>query len=475
MIQARIILLILVLLFPAAATAARELPDLGDPSAAWLTPDQEYRLGRSWLRALRGRVPILSDPVIQDYVEHLVYRLASHSDLVAPDLAVVVVDSREINAFAVPGGVIGINAGLLLHAGSEDELAAVIAHELAHVSQRHFARRYADSKRVNQMVLAALLASIAVAIAGDPQAGMAGMAATQAAAMQSQLAYSRHHEREADRKGMQTLTAAGMDPGAMPRFFERLQRQRLFATSPPEFLLTHPVTEERISDSRSRAEGLPVVVLRDSLAFQLIRARVQARYLADAAGAVDYFRNHYQQGHSHYQQALGYGLAISALRNSDYELARQTLHELLENTPDQYWLQLALAEVAEAQGDAEEAARIARDVHDLLPGNYATSVLLARNLIAAGDSARARPLLERLLRSRSDDPLLWRLMADSWGRQDPARAHFARGEHLFAMGADREAIKQLEFALKYSGDRFALHSQIRARIQQIEELSQEKF
>ncbi len=475
MTLARALLLVFIVFSLMTTTGARELPDLGDPSAAWLTPDQEHRLGRSWLRALRGRVPTLNDPVIQDYVEHLVYRLASHSDLVAPDLAVVVVDSREMNAFAVPGGVIGINAGLLLYAESEDELAAVIAHELAHVSQRHFARRYADSKRVNQMVLAALLASIAVAIAGDPQAGMAGMAATQAAAIQSQLAYSRHHEREADRKGMQTLAAAGMDPGAMPRFFERMQRQKLFATSPPEFLLTHPVTEERISDSRSRAEGLPSVVLRDSLAFHLIRARIQARYLADPAGAVNYFQNHYRQGQSHYQQALGYGLAMSAQRNNDYELARQTIQELLESAPDQYWLHLALAEIAEARGDTKTAVRIAQDVYDLLPGNYATSAVLARNLIAAGRSAQARPVLERLLRSRSDDPLLWQLMADSWGREDSARAHLARGEYLFAMGADRKAIEQLEFALGYSGDRFALHSQIRARIQQMETLSKEKF
>ncbi len=128
------------------STADDNLPVLGDPTAALMSADQEYRLGRAWLRSLRGQTSIMSDPMVQEYVESLVYRLASYSDLKEPNLDIVVINSRQINAFAVPGGVIGLNAGLFLDAESEDEVAGVIAHEIAHVSQRHFARRYLDSK-----------------------------------------------------------------------------------------------------------------------------------------------------------------------------------------------------------------------------------------------------------------------------------------------------------------------------------------
>ena len=173
---------------PAAISANDDLPVLGDPTAALMSADQEYRLGRGWLRSLRGQTSIMSDPLVQEYVESLVYRLASYSDLKEPNLDIVVINSRQINAFAVPGGVIGLNAGLFLNARDEDEVGGVVAHEIAHVSQRHFARRYLDSRKMNTAVLAAMLASLAVAIAGDGEAGMAGIAATQAGAIQAQLA-----------------------------------------------------------------------------------------------------------------------------------------------------------------------------------------------------------------------------------------------------------------------------------------------
>ncbi|WP_245932458.1 M48 family metalloprotease [Isoalcanivorax indicus] len=472
----RLLPLVLIMALASGSVGANtQLPDLGDPTGTILTPEQEYRLGRAWLRSLRSQAPILQDPLVQDYVEHLVYRLASHSDLAEPDLAIVVVNNREINAFAVPGGVIGLNAGLFLNAETEDEVAAVVAHEIAHVSQRHFTRRYADSRRMNQAMLAAMLASLAVAIAGDAQAGMAGIATSQAAAIQSQLAYSRHHEREADRVGMQTLVNAGMDPHAMPRFFERMARSRQYAGSPPEFVLTHPVTETRIADSRNRAESLARPRLRATPEFDLIRARIQAAFISDAQQALTHFRGQYEGGSSIAQQAAGFGLVMSALRARQYDLAESTLHRLMEHDPDQFWYRLALAEVAENRDDHARAIEILEQVLDLMPGNYATSVMLARNLIATEDYAEARRLLDRLLLKRQD-PMLWSMMADAWGREgDRARAHQARGEYLFAIGQEQRGLEQMRFALNQSNERFALHSQVRARLQEMERLANERF
>lgn len=460
---------------PAGWANTPQLPNLGDPSDSLLTPEQEYRLGRGWLRSLRGQVPLLEDPLVQDYVEHLVYRLASYSDLAEPDLAVVVVNNRDINAFAVPGGVIGLNAGLFLHADSEDEVAAVIAHEIAHVSQRHFTRRYADSRRMNYTMLAALLASMAVAIAGDAQAGMAGIATSQAAAIHSQLAYSRHHEREADRVGMQTLVNTGMDPHAMPRFFERLLRTRQYASNPPEFILSHPVTEDRVADSRSRAQALPRPRMRAAPEFELIRARIQAGFFSEAQQALAHFRGQYEGGTSASQQAAGFGLAMSALRTRDYALAERTLNQLAEQSPDQFWFRIALAEVAKQKGESQRAVELLKEVLRVIPGNYAASVLLADNLIALNETTEARQLLDRLL-LRRQDPQLYRLLAEVWGKEgDRARTHQARGEYLFAMGQEQRAVEQMRFALAQSDDRFALHTQIRARLRTMEQLAEERF
>ena len=393
-----------------------------------------------------------------------------------PDLAIVVINSRDINAFAVPGGVIGLNGGLIINAEHEDEVGAVVAHEIAHVSQRHFVRRYADSQRMNKAMLAAMLASLAVMIGGDTDAGVAGLMASQAAAIQQQLAYSRHHEREADRVGMQTLVNAGMDPQAMPRFFERLQRNRQFAGKPLEFLSTHPITEERIADSRARANTLPAGTSAESDTFQLIRARLLAGFFGDPALAVEHFLSQYRAGASIQQQAAGYGLAVSAMRARRYELSAATLAQLRQRNPDQLWFRVASAELLQAQQRHEEAVVQLRELSALMPGNYAISALLASSLIRTDKPDEAALLLEPVLRKRSNDVGLWRLAADAWGHSgELALAHLARGEALFLSGADERGIEQLKYALERSKDNFPLHSRIKARLREMDTESKERF
>ena len=474
--SAVILLATLLLSTQSVAQEPAPLPELGDPAGGLISPDQEFRMGRTWLRQLRGQANLLNDPLVQEYVEHLVYRMASHSSLQQPDLSIVVINSREINAFAVPGGVIGLNAGLLINAEQEDEVAAVIAHEIAHVSQRHFTRRYADSKRMNTAVMAAMLASLAIAISGDTDAGVAGILASQAAAIQQQLAYSRHHEREADRIGMQTLVNAGMNPQAMPRFFERLQRTQQFAGDRLEFLSTHPITEERIADSRARANALPAATIREAEAFQLIRARLLAGFYNNPTLAIEHFRGQYRKSASIQQQAAGYGLAISALRAKNYPLAEQVLTDLQRRHPDQLWFRIAQAELLQAQQKHTEAALLLEELASLMPRNYAITALLANSLIKTDRAERAALLLEPILRQRSNDPALWRLAADGWGYSgNLAMAHLARGEVLFLSGADELGMDQLRYARDYSKDNFPLHSRINARLKEMDAISKERF
>lgn len=471
-------LLLVLLLVPwgLPANEPAPLPELGDPAGGLLSPEQEYRMGRTWLRQLRGQVPVLQDLMVQEYVESLVYRLASHSDLRQPDLAIVVINSRDINAFAVPGGVVGVNAGLIIAAEREDEVGAVLAHEIAHISQRHFVRRYADSQRVSRAMLAAMLASMAVMIGGNADAGVAGIMASQAAAIQQHLAYSRHHEREADRVGMQTLVNASMDPEAMPRFFERLQRNQQYAGRPLEFLSTHPITEERIADSRARAVTLPPGQSVDSDTFHLVRARLLAGFFGTPEAAVDHFSALYRGGNSIQQQAAGYGLAISAMRARRYDLAEKTLDSLQHRFPDQQWYRIAKAEMLQAQQKHEQALTLLQELNRLMPGNPAVTALLASSLIRTEQAQQAAQLLDPLLRQRNKDPGLWRLAADAWGHSgELGLAHLARGEVLFLSGADERGMEQLKYALDYSKDNFPLHSRIKARLKEMDAESRERF
>ncbi len=341
---------LLCLLAAAGRAQTNDLPELGDPTVAILSADEEHRLGRSWLRDLRGQTPIMEDALVQEYVENLVYRLASFSDLNEPDLAIVVINSPAINAFAVPGGVIGLNAGLFLNAASEDEVASVVAHEIAHVSQRHFTRRYMDSKRRGPAVLAAMLASIALAVAGAGDAGMAGMAATQAASIQAQLAYSRQNEYEADRVGMQILASAGMDPTAMPRFFERMLEQQRYAGDPRSSCSPTPHRGAG-GGFPARARNLPHPDSEPTLPFQLVRARIQARYFETTDKAREHFQRQQEQGQGIQAEAARYGLALIALRDDHYEQARRRFQALVDGGGGyQPWYQLGLMEVAMEQG-----------------------------------------------------------------------------------------------------------------------------
>jgi len=474
---ARLALLALLCLIAGAGQAQQHnLPELGDPTVAIISAEQEYRLGRGWLRNLRGQTPIMEDPLVQEYVEHLVYRLASYSELNEPDLAIVVINSPAINAFAVPGGVIGLNAGLFLNAASEDEVASVVAHEIAHVSQRHFTRRYMDSKRRGPAVLAAMLASIALAIAGSGDAGMAGIAATQAASIQAQLAYSRHNEYEADRVGMQILASAGMDPTAMPRFFERMLEQQRYSGDPPEFLLTHPLTAERVADSRARARTLSAPAAHPSLSFELVRARIQARYFDGQERARDYFQRRLQETDGMPRQAARYGLALTDLKADRYDAARQKLTALIDAHPDQIWFQLGLMEVAMDQGQYADVIKRGEQVLTINPKDYAASVMTARAYLLSKKPQKAVPLLEPLLLQRPNDPSLWGLAADAWGNSDQAaRAHRARAEVLFLSGRDQSALRQMRFALDEADGQFALRSKLNARMSEMERLSSEEF
>ena len=231
-------------------------------------------MGQQFLSSIRRSAPTISDPLLNTYLENVTYKLASRSQLKDHRLSFVIIDSEALNAFAAPGGIIGVNTGLFLNAQTEAEFASVMAHEIAHVSQRHFARGIDEAQAGKIPQIATLLASVIIMATSDASHGTAAAAAAQGRALENQLRFSRSNETEADRVGQDTMFNAGFDPDGMSTLFERLMAINRFGRRPPEFLLSHPLTESRISGSRGRAARYPRQQYSPNLEYQIVRARV---------------------------------------------------------------------------------------------------------------------------------------------------------------------------------------------------------
>ncbi|WP_242530159.1 M48 family metalloprotease [Marinobacterium iners] len=451
-------------LLPATGTASTDLPVLNDASSATVSLDAEYRLGRNWARILRAQAPLLDDPISYQYLEDLLWRLLPKSQVQDRRLELFLLDNPTFNAFAVPGGIIGIHSGLLLAAETEGELASVIAHELAHLSQRHYAQRLEEERRNRPLMLAGLLASILVA-AADTQGGMAVLSSTMGANAQGQLAFSRRNEQEADRVGMQTLVEAGIDPHTMPQMFSRLQRNyRFYGQRPPEFLLTHPVTESRIADSLNRASQLPEVQSHaDNSDFNLIRARMQVHHSESPQKALATFRAATQDSDQLHNR---YGLMLAAIAAADFALADKTWNTLDASARRHPWLLLSRVERFLAAADSASALEISRELIALYPDSRPVRTLHARALRETGQLQQAIRIYKQLTRDYPTDTLIWFELAEAEGLAGNILAvHEARIEYFLLTAQFDLALKQLEYAAREKD----LTDSDRARLEQREQ------
>ncbi|MDY6920065.1 MAG: M48 family metalloprotease [Pseudomonadota bacterium] len=453
---------------PTAQAQTNSLPDLGDASSAIVSPEQERRLGRAWLRQLRSQAPIIHDPLLYDYLFNLVYRLAAASDIAEPDLALVLIKSPAINAFAVPGGVLGLNGGLLLNARTEDEVASVIAHELAHLSQRHFARGLERSQQNSWANLAAMLASVLVAATAGGDAGMAALATTQAASIDAQLRFSRANEREADRIGMQTLTRAGLNPMAMADFFEALQRSmRYQGERPPEFLLTHPVTESRITEARARAAQAPAQSSSDSLEFQLMKARLAVEFARDPSARIQELEQEKADSDA-FLEVTEYTLACAYLETNQLDKALASIDRLLDYRAHRITYLATKAEILTKAGHYQKAIQILEQGLDYSPGNYGLSVFYADALTLAGNTSAAIKVLREQITQWQSQPLLWFMLAEAYGKAgDRLGVYQAKAEYYYLYGRPQQAIEQLKYALPLAQEDFNRTARISDRIQEI--------
>ena len=443
---------------------AFDLPSLGDSSSAIISPEQEHQLGRAWLSILRGQVRQLEDPLLKDYVESSVYRLAETSQLNDRRLEFILLASPQLNAFAAPGGIVGVNGGLLLHAHTEAEYASVMAHELAHLSQRHFARGLEAQKRLQVPLMAAMLAGVIAAAAGGGDLGIAAIASTQAAAIQEQRRFSRQNEQEADRIGILNLSKAGFDPRAMPSMFERLMRQYRYDRMPPEFLLTHPVSESRIADTRNRAEQYDGKGIVDSLYYQLIRARVQLTFEDTPGLALKRFRSMLTDDPS--LDAARYGLVLALIRSSKLDEAQSNLDVLLDKVPNSIIYNLAAIDINLSRSQFAQANKRVDALLQSNPNNFPLRKAKYEIQLKQKDIAGAEKTINQILKQRPNDPDIWFEVAEVRGlANDIIGLHEARAEFFSRVGDYTQAIEQLDYAKKRANNNFPRAARIDARQQ----------
>lgn len=458
-----------------AAGASRanpdDLPDIGSPAQAMLTLEEEYQIGRMIVRGLRDQDQILEDPEVAEYIRSLGLRLSSQAHDGSQRFNFFMVKDNGINAFALPGGFIGVNAGLLLETKNESELAGVLAHEIAHVTQRHIARSIAAQSRTSLVSTAAMLAAILVgAAAGGGDAAMAGMAAAQSLAIQQQISFTRSNESEADRVGIGVLASAGFDPQGMPAFFETMSRRAGSSeTNIPEMLRTHPVTISRIAETRERAAQMDVDAQPDSLSYALTRERL--RVLSTPPGEDP--REYYAAIISNEPDATSaqvYGQALALMMSGQPGKAIPMFQRLRDANPTvlQYHTALGQAQLVANQGSASLATL--KRARELFPRNVAVTVRYAESLMRVGDAKRAHEILLDLFNVVPPTPeqaRLTALAANAAG--DVADSYYYMAEFHLLSGDLPLAINQLQLALSVPKITGVQRARFEARLDEVQQ------
>ncbi|WP_174875028.1 M48 family metalloprotease [Vogesella oryzae] len=463
------LLTVLLLAWPSCAPlAADNLPNLGTVAESAVPQAEENRVGRDILNSLQDDGEVIDDTEVNDYLGDLGGTLVSASQNTATAFSFFVVRDNSINAFALPGGVIGVHSGLLLATQSEGELASVLAHEISHVTQRHLARMSQSNSQSQLWVLAAILAGVvAGAHSSNSDVAFGAINAGVGIGASQQLSYSRDFEREADRMGMQYLVAAGFDARSMPAFFERLQQvQRHNDNNAFGFLRTHPLTQERISESQARAQAYPPRMRQDSSDFLLLREKLRVATLPGDE-ALRYYHTALAAGRYLSRGAALYGLVRAQLAQGNVREAQALWPQLKAALPPHPSLALLEGELQRAAGNPVAAASTLQRALELYPGRRALRLALIDTLLQDHRQAEARQAIDAALARYQDSPQLWRLAARSYGEADALRYHAALGNAFFYEQKFESARLQYQLASQALGDDFYLRSSIEARLNEL--------
>ena len=443
------------------------LPTLGDYSSASISLSGEYSLGRIWLSMYRGSTKEHSDPLMRTYLEDLIYRLSETSEVRDRRFEFIILEDETINAFAAPGGIIGINLGMFLNTEKEGELASVMCHELAHLSQRHYAR---SQNKVSPLANALMvLGSIAVAAASrNPEAILIAPAAMQ----QMSINFTRSNEKEADRIGFNNLVKAGFNPDDMTMMFQRMQSKYQNEDSEQfSYLMTHPLPSERLSDMRIRADSLKKNVqdsFRDNIDFYFMQKRAEIWANKDLKKLIRNYKKDQKSEIKNISYSGSYGLSLAYKNLNDFDKSFSLLRKLIKEIPNNLVLESSLMELHLAAGNFYEAISLGKNILEIHKNNYSASILLADAYIRNEQSELAEKLLKDLSKERQTDPNIWYKLAEAQGLSgNILELHRSRAEFFILTGRHDAAVFQLKEALSLSQNLFEIRESIIKRLEEI--------
>ena len=433
-----------------------ELPLIGDRLSGAVSETEEEILGRQFLRDLKRETDILYDPIVQEWTELFIYKIGENSKVSKKTFEILLIRDNNLNAFAAPGGIIGVNAGLFKYADNEAQFASVVAHELAHLSQRHFARQILENSDRSNASLATVLASIVVAVATQAPAAVIG---AQGLLASQRLRFSRLYETEADREGFITLENSGYDTSEMAEMFKNMQElRRLSGDTPPEFLLTHPVTTRRITESRERARENPQDGTVDSFNFRLIKNRV--KYLMTDNLSIRAFEK--EIGDTDDDK---YFRALIEMKKLNFSKSIEILSGLEEKYPDNLIIKTTIAEVYTESGNVRKSKDYTKKLLSVSLGNYPLSYNLANAFIQEEDYVAAEGVLEDIKFYRPVDINLLRDLSEVQKLSNNMLGyHLTNSEFLFYSGRYEEALMDLQEARRIARNNFKIREIITERI-----------
>lgn len=427
------------------------LPDIGSPADAALSKNEEAKIGRAIMQQIRASGELVEDPQITEYINEVGHRLAAQANIDGNhEFSFFVIDNSAINAFALPGGFIGVHTGLLEATRNEDELAGVLAHEVAHVTQRHLARRIHATQRQSILSTAIMLGAIlAGAVGGASSDALQGaIAISQGSAAQQQINFTRSNEYEADRVGISSLAAAGFDPQGMGSFFEVLSRGTITPTEHrvPEFLRTHPVSSARISEARGRARSYAPVHTADSITYGVARTRIIVADQKTPEAAVAYFE---REPYEYQSDVERYGRAIAYLQDDRPVEANKIFEELANKSPEIIAYHIGLGDSLLAMDLLPESMAVFDFAKDLFPRNSSLVIHYANALLQVGNPKLAHEILLDLFNNVTPTPEQVRLISRAaTAAGEDAEARYYMAEYRFMIGDLIGGIQFLRQALR---------------------------
>ncbi|HEY3655496.1 MAG TPA: M48 family metalloprotease [Steroidobacteraceae bacterium] len=457
----------------AAGTGAtdQDLPELGSPANAAVSLEDEYQAGLGWFRQMGQGGSLLEDPETSDYIQQIGHSLSSHAEEGQHQFYYFVVRDPVINAFAMPGGFVAIDSGLILATRNENELAGVMAHETAHVTQRHLVRGLIDQSHAGLMSTAAMLAAIllgATAGHGSPDAMEGAIMATQGAAIQHQINYTRANEFEADRIGIGTMAAAGYDPLGMASFFGYMSRgmpspDRVNAV---QFLIDHPIFSDRVAEARNRAEQIGRIHHEDSLGYRLTRERLRA-LVGDPRLVRDYYASLVKNGAGlTIEERYGKAVTEITLRNSSAAIPE--LQSLVHEYPKVMQFYGALGQAYMLNSQLKESQQVLDKALNLFPRNVPVTIRLSETLMRSGDNKRAQLLLDDLFNVVEPTPDQTKLIAKAAKEAgDLADSYYYMSFYWVMNGDLKMSATQLQLALTLPGLDAIQRARFSARLDEI--------